>query len=88
MPTFTFECDSEAELAALRQAARFVSEMHRLADSAPAGAVLDAVEGLALTDGRKLLRDVLASAAQARVAPNEKKGALCAFAPSAGTRCV
>lgn len=86
MPTFTFECDSEAELATLRQAAPFVSEMHRLALGAGGGQLLAAVEGLALSNGRQLLRDVLQSAAQARVDADEKKGGRCAAAARAPAR--
>lgn len=73
MPTFTYECDSEAELALVRQATCFVSEMHRLAHNAPAPSVLSAVEDLALDQGRQLLRDTLQAAAQARIDADEKK---------------
>jgi hypothetical protein len=86
MPTFTFPCDSEAELATLRQAAHFISEMHRLAQGAGGGEVLSAVESLALSEGRQLLRDVLQSAVQARVDAGEKKGAACAAAAGAPAR--
>lgn len=74
MPTFTFECDSDAELALVRQAAHFAAEMHRLAADAPGGEVLSRVEGLALDAGRQLLRDAVQSAAQARIDAAEKKG--------------
>ena len=75
MPTFTFECDNEAQLAALRQAALLLTEMHRLAHTAPAGLVLSAVEGHALQAGRQFLRDSLRGAAQQRIDLEEKKGA-------------
>lgn len=75
MPTFTFECDNEAQLAALQQAALFVAEMHRLAHTAPAGQILSAVEGHALQAGRQFLRDSLQGAAQQRIDREEKKGA-------------
>ncbi|MGH7224979.1 MAG: hypothetical protein ACRELF_17290 [Gemmataceae bacterium] len=75
MPTFTFECHSEEELALLSQAARFVAEMHQLALKTPGGKVLSAIESLALDDGRQLLRDLLQSAAQTRIDHDEKKGA-------------
>jgi hypothetical protein len=75
MPTFTFECENEAQLAVLHQAANFLAEMHRLAQAAPAGEVLSAVEGHALDAGRQLLRDSLQSAAQRRIDLDEKKGA-------------
>ena len=74
MPTFTFECPSETELAMVSQAAQFASEMHHLALATPGGEVLSAVEGAALEAGRQLLRDVLQSAAQARIDADEKKG--------------
>jgi hypothetical protein len=75
MLTVTFECENEAQLAALRQAAHFLAEMHRLAQDAPAGEVLAAVEGHALDAGRQFLRDSLQSAAQQRIDRDEKKGA-------------
>ena len=75
MPSVTFEYETEGELAALRQAAAFIAEMRRLARSAPAGQVLHLCEGLALGTGRRLLRDALQAAAQARVDAAEEKGA-------------
>ena len=74
MLTVTFECENEAQLAALRQAADFLAEMHRLAQAIPAGEVLSAIEGHALDAGRQLLRDCLQSAAQRRIDQDEKKG--------------
>ena len=47
MPTFTFDCHSDAELASLRQAALFIAELHQLAQTAPDGQVL-------LAAGRKV----------------------------------
>jgi len=92
MPTFTFDCATEAQLAALRQAALFLAEMHQLAQAAPGGAVLQALEGHALGAGRQLLRDALRSAAQQRIDLDEGKGAPPATArapapagPRAGT---
>ena len=75
MFTFTFECQNEAQLAALRQAAHFLAEMHQLAQATPAGQVLSSLEGHALDAGRQFLRDALQSAAQQRVDHDEKKGA-------------
>ena len=74
MPTFTFECQSEAELASLRQAAHFLAELHHLAQTAPDGHVLHLAEGHALDAGRQFLRDALQSAAQHRVGLAEQKG--------------
>jgi hypothetical protein len=75
MLTFTFQCQNEAQLAALQQAAHFLAEMHQLAQAAPGGAVLHAVEGHALDAGRQFLRAAVQSAAQRRVDDDEKKGA-------------
>jgi hypothetical protein len=75
MPTFTFECDNEAQLATLEQAAHFLAEMHRLALTTPAGQILSFVEGHALDAGRQFLRDSLQAAAQLRIDLEEKKGA-------------
>ena len=89
MPTLTLtvEYQTEQQRAALEQAVAFVAEMHQLAQSAPAGQVLHACEGLALGSGRDLLRDALRSAAQARVDAAEQKGATpaSARAPAATT---
>jgi len=84
MWTFTYECEDEAQLAALRQAADYLAEMRRLAQSAPAGEALSAAEGHALDAGRRLLRESLRCAAQARIDRDEKKGAPpgCARAPA------
>jgi hypothetical protein len=76
MLTFTFECENEAQLAALEQAAHFLAEMHRLAHATPAGQVLPAIEGHALDAGRQFLRDSLQAAAQQRIDREEQKGAL------------
>jgi hypothetical protein len=68
MPTVTIECEytTEAERMALEQALAFFTQMRHVAATAPDGTVLAACEQVALTDGRKLLRDALASAVQAR----------------------
>jgi hypothetical protein len=75
MLTFTFQCQNEAQFAALQQAAHFLAEMHQLAQDAPSGALLHTLEGHALDGGRQFLRDVLQSAAQQRIDQDEKKGA-------------
>jgi hypothetical protein len=84
MPTFTFECQNEAQLAALQQAAHFLAELHQLAQAAPGGAVLRAIEGHALDGGRQLLRAAVQSAAQQRIDRDEKKGAPPAAARAPG----
>ena len=66
MPTLTIEYQTDAERLILEQAIAYVSSMQRLAANAPHGTVIDACEQLALTQGRKLLRDNLAAALQTR----------------------
>ena len=78
MPSVTFEYQTEGELAALRQAAAFIAEMHQLAHAAPAGQVLHLCEARALDHGRRLLRDTLQDAAQTRIDAAEQKGATAA----------
>ena len=67
MPTRTIEYATDADRLALEQAIAFVTDLRRLADTAPDGTVLDACEALAVGDGRQLLRDSLAAAVQARI---------------------
>jgi hypothetical protein len=74
MPTGTFEYQTPEERLAIEAAIAFVTEMRRLALTAPAGQVLAACERLALGQGRRLLKDTLANATQARVALAEQKG--------------
>ena len=76
MPTGTFEYHSDAERLAIETAIAFVTELHQLALTAPAGHVLDQCEQQALGQGRTLLRSTLQQAVQARIATAEKKGAL------------
>lgn len=79
MPTLTVEFTyaTEAERLALEQALAFLTQMRQVAATAPDGTVLAACEQVALTDGRKLLRDTLASAVQVRAdaADAQKKSA-------------
>ena len=67
MPTLSVEYQTEQERALIQQAVAFVTEMRQLAQAAPAGAVLALCEARALDQGRRLLRDTLQAAAQARV---------------------
>lgn len=66
MLTLTIEYATDAERLALEQAIAFFTQMQQVAATAPDGTVLAACEQLALTDGRRLLRDTLAAAVQAR----------------------
>ena len=86
MPTLTVEYATESDRLALEQAIAFVTDLRRLADTAPDGTVLDACEALAVGDGRKLLRDSLAAALQARAdAADRKKRAAGTRAAARGT---
>jgi uncharacterized membrane protein len=82
VPTFTFECHSDAELASLRQAALFLAELHSLAQTAPAGQVLPLAEEHALAAGRRFLRQALQTAAQDRIDGAEAKRGRRAAAPA------
>jgi hypothetical protein len=83
MPTGTFEYRTPEERQAIEAAIAFVAEMHQLALAAPPGQVLAACEQHALGQGRQLLKDTLANAAQARVGDAEQKGGPPAPAPAA-----
>jgi hypothetical protein len=73
MPFLTIHYTTDSERLAYERAIAFVAEMNRLGLQAPAGGVLDACEGLALSQGRELLQATLAEAVQARVEEAEKK---------------
>ena len=68
MPTVTIEYEytTEAERIALEQAIAFFTQMRQVAATAPDGTALAACEQVALSDGRKVLRDTPAAAVQAR----------------------
>jgi len=70
----TMEFESEEELIAAEQAIAMVRELKELADAAPDGHVLAAVEAAALQRGRRFTRDRLQDALNAQVADLEKKG--------------
>ena len=53
MPTFTFECENGARLAAPRRAAHSPAATHRLAQAAPGGEAPQAIEGHAPDGGRQ-----------------------------------
>jgi hypothetical protein len=72
MPTLTIEYTTEAERLQYERMIAYVQEMNRLGATAAAGTVMDTCELFALEQGRKLLRDNLAAAVQAR-ADAEKK---------------
>jgi hypothetical protein len=66
MPALTIEYQTDAERLVLEQAIAYVRGLNELAHTAAHGTVLAVCEQLALTDGRKLLRDTLAAALQSR----------------------
>jgi hypothetical protein len=74
MPTGTFMYSSEQQRIAIERAIAFVAEMHSLAQTAPEGHILHAVEGHALDAGRDLLRCTLQQAVQDRIEAAEQKG--------------
>ena len=88
MPTLTIEYETDADRLALEQAIAFFTQMKRVAATAPAGTVLAACEAVALADGRKMVRQTLASAVQARAdaTDGEKKSGRGRGA-GAGGRC-
>lgn len=59
MPTLTINYTTESERIAYERAIAFVAEMNQLGLQAPAGGVLDACEGLALSQGRDFLQATL-----------------------------
>lgn len=88
MPTLTIEYATDAERMMLEQAIAFFADLRTVAHTAPHGTVIDACEALALTGGRKLLRDSLGHAVQARIdaADAQKKSpARGTKAPARGT---
>lgn len=86
MPTLPLEYSTAVERLGLEQAIACFTPMRRVAATAPAGSVLAAGEQVARDDGRRWLRDTLASAVPSRAdgvaAPN--KGSR-ASAPKGGT---
>jgi hypothetical protein len=74
MPMLTINYDTDAERLLLEQAIAYLTHLRQVATTAPCGEVLAACEQAALTEGRQLLRDTLAGAAQARITADEQKG--------------
>lgn len=80
----TFVAEDEVEAAALGQALAMVRELKQLADAAPDGHVLAAVEEAAVDRGRRFIRDRLQDVLNAQAADLEKKGGADGTAPVAG----
>lgn len=74
MPSGTFEYQTEQERLAIEAAIAFISELHHLAQTAPAGNALSLAETHALDQGRQPLRSALAAAVRRRIDPAEQKG--------------
>lgn len=85
MPTLTVEYTTEVERLALEQAIAFCRQLRQVAATAPAGAVLDACERVALADGRRLLTTALTAAVQARADASDAQKNRRAAAAKAGT---
>jgi hypothetical protein len=81
--TIPLEVESPAEEQLLRQYHALLQEMQDLADAAPAGAVMDVLEGAVLARGREALRSALEVAVQRRIDAAEKKGRRCGGGPAA-----
>jgi hypothetical protein len=76
----TVEVEDELELAAVGQALAMVRELRRLADAAPDGQVLAAVETAAVDGGRRFTRDRLQDVLNAQARDLEKKDSMKAGA--------
>jgi len=79
----TFVAEDEVEVAAVEQALAMVRELRRLADAAPDGHVLAAVEEAAVDRGRRFVRDRLQDVLNTQAADLEKKGGAAGTAPAA-----
>ena len=85
MAMITLECDTPQQEALLRQYHAYLAELVQLADTAPDGTVLDALEDRAVARGRDVLRASLQAAAQRRLDTAEKKTPPCGpAAPASG----
>ena len=74
MPTLTIEYRDENERLALEQAVAYVTQLQKLALTAPAGSVLAICEQQAVADGRTLMRQTLSAALNSRIVAGEQKG--------------
>jgi hypothetical protein len=84
MPSLSIEYNTEAERLALEQAIAFFTQMRQVAVTAPDGTVLAACEQVALNDGRRLIKDTLAAAVQARADVTDAKKNSRAAGPKDG----
>lgn len=80
----TFHAEDDLEAAALEQALAMVRELKQLADGAPDGHVLAAVEQTAVARGRRFTRERLQDVLNAQAKDLEKKGGADGPAPAGG----
>ncbi len=80
----TFVAEDAVEAAALEQALAMVRELKQLADAAPDGRVLAAVEKAAVDRGRRFVRDRLQDVLNAQARDLEQKGGADGTAPVVG----
>lgn len=73
MPSLTIEYTTDAERLELERAIAYVAEMRRLGATAAHGTVLAACEELALSAGRRLIRENLQATVQARADAQKKR---------------
>jgi hypothetical protein len=73
MPTLTIEYETEQDRLLLEQAVAYFTQIRRVGATAPPGTVVAACEEVALVSGRRLVRDSLAAAVQARADAQKKR---------------
>jgi hypothetical protein len=79
----TFLAESPLQVLLLEQALAMAKELESGAKSAKDGAVLDAVETIALKRGRELMRSAVEASLQAEAHEVEKKGRRAGYVPLA-----
>ena len=80
MPTLTIAYRDENERLALEQAIAYVTQLQKLALTAPDGSVLAVCEQQAVAEGRTLMRQTLGAALNSRIVAAEQKGGTPAVA--------
>ncbi|MFO0810094.1 MAG: hypothetical protein U0746_20100 [Gemmataceae bacterium] len=81
----TFEAQTPLEVLLVEQALAVARELQRVADAAPDGRVLAAVESAAVPAGREFTRQAVEAALQAQAAAAEKRGHRGGPAPGAAS---
>lgn len=80
----TFYAEDELEAAAVEHALAMIRELKQLADAAPDGHVLAAVEVAAVDRGRRFTRDRLQDVLNSQAQNLEKKGGAAGPVPAEG----